>query len=99
MEVERELKPDLMLVYLPGIDRVSHFLWPNERPHEATLVLDAQMGDGESANVSFKVPPGGSSTNVIQDFTLTVMELEPQTVSTKRIGATEYVAKILLSRS
>ena len=40
IEVERELKPDLMLVYLPGIDRVSHFLWPSERPHQG----DPKMG-------------------------------------------------------
>lgn len=65
---------------------------------EATVVLEAQMGDGETAKVTFKVPPGGSSTNEFQDFTLTVMELQPQTVSTKRIEATDYVAKILVVR-
>jgi len=27
LEVERELRPDLMMVFLPGIDRVSHRLW------------------------------------------------------------------------
>ena len=44
LEVERELKPDLMLVYLPGIDRVSHFLWPNLRPErseDGDATLDA----------------------------------------------------------
>ena len=40
LEVERELKPDLMLVYLPGIDRVSHFLWPSDRPERS----DAKLG-------------------------------------------------------
>ena len=27
LSLERELEPDLMLVFLPGIDRVSHVLW------------------------------------------------------------------------
>jgi predicted AlkP superfamily phosphohydrolase/phosphomutase len=27
LEVERELRPDLLMVFLPGIDRVSHRLW------------------------------------------------------------------------
>ncbi len=27
LEIEAQERPDLMLVYLPGIDRLSHFLW------------------------------------------------------------------------
>ena len=27
LEVERDLRPELMMVFLPGIDRVSHRLW------------------------------------------------------------------------
>lgn len=27
LDVEAELRPDLLMVYLPGVDRVSHFLW------------------------------------------------------------------------
>ncbi|NRA02107.1 MAG: alkaline phosphatase family protein [Myxococcales bacterium] len=27
LEIERELRPDLLIVYLPGVDRVSHFLF------------------------------------------------------------------------
>jgi len=27
LEIDRELRPDLMMVFLPGIDRVSHRLW------------------------------------------------------------------------
>jgi hypothetical protein len=27
LEVESELRPDLLMVYLPGIDKVSHYLW------------------------------------------------------------------------
>ena len=66
---------------------------------EAIVVLEGQIGDEESSEVSFKVPPGGSSTNEFQDFKVTIMELEPQTVSTKRIEATEYVAKIVVVQS
>jgi len=29
LEVARERDPDLMMVYLPGVDRVSHLLWPS----------------------------------------------------------------------
>ncbi len=35
LAVEAELRPDLMLVFLPGIDRVSHRLWGNLEPEEA----------------------------------------------------------------
>jgi len=32
--VEREFHPDLAMVFLPGIDRVSHWLWGNLEPDE-----------------------------------------------------------------
>ncbi len=32
LEVEREIAPGLLLVFLPGIDRVSHWLWGNFEP-------------------------------------------------------------------
>ena len=34
LEVEAELRPDLMMVFLPGIDRVSHRLWASVEPPE-----------------------------------------------------------------
>lgn len=34
LEVERGLAPDVMLVFLPGIDRVSHHLWGMLEPEE-----------------------------------------------------------------
>ncbi len=30
LEIQSETRPDLMLVYLPGIDRSSHLIWPRE---------------------------------------------------------------------
>lgn len=35
LEVEAEVAPDLMLVFLPGIDRVSHVLWAAIEPPDA----------------------------------------------------------------
>ncbi len=34
-EIERELRPDLMMVYWHGVDRISHFLWSAMEPPEA----------------------------------------------------------------
>lgn len=35
LAVEAELEPDLLMVYLPGIDRVSHYLWVDRLPHDS----------------------------------------------------------------
>jgi hypothetical protein len=35
LAVEAEIHPDLMLVFLPGIDRISHFLWACVEPESA----------------------------------------------------------------
>ena len=35
LAIEEELRPDLMLVYLPGIDRISHILWYSVEPVES----------------------------------------------------------------
>lgn len=35
MAVDRELRPDLLMVFLPGIDRVSHRLWFGVEPDSA----------------------------------------------------------------
>lgn len=41
LEVEAELRPDLMMVFLPGIDRVSHRLWGSvETPERYAKPLD-----------------------------------------------------------
>lgn len=36
LDIEQELEPDLMMVLLPGIDKVSHFLWGALEPDEQT---------------------------------------------------------------
>jgi predicted AlkP superfamily phosphohydrolase/phosphomutase len=35
LAIEREIHPDVMMVFLPGIDRVSHMLWATVEPEEA----------------------------------------------------------------
>lgn len=35
LQIEDDSSPDLLMVLLPGIDRVSHFLWRNVEPPEA----------------------------------------------------------------
>ncbi len=35
LAVEQELRPDLLMVFLPGIDRVSHHLWAGMEPPSA----------------------------------------------------------------
>jgi hypothetical protein len=35
LEIDREIHPDLLLVYLPGLDRVSHLLWYSVDPKGA----------------------------------------------------------------
>ena len=32
LEVERELEPDLLMLFLPGIDRISHVIWAGVEP-------------------------------------------------------------------
>jgi predicted AlkP superfamily pyrophosphatase or phosphodiesterase len=34
LAIEREVRPDLLMVLLPGVDRVSHHLWGNVEPAE-----------------------------------------------------------------
>jgi predicted AlkP superfamily phosphohydrolase/phosphomutase len=34
LDIEREVRPDLLMVLLPGVDRVSHHLWGNVEPAE-----------------------------------------------------------------
>jgi len=34
LEVQRQIAPDVMMVFLPGIDRISHWLWGNVEPDE-----------------------------------------------------------------
>ena len=34
LDIQKKVKPDLLMVFLPGIDRVSHFLWGTLEPPE-----------------------------------------------------------------
>ncbi len=43
LEIERDLNPDLLMVYLPGIDRVSHFLWGAIEPSPLYPELTAKQ--------------------------------------------------------
>ena len=50
LEVEAELRPDLMMVFLPGIDRVSHRLWGSiEAPEHYEQPLDMSPLQREAA--------------------------------------------------
>ena len=50
LEVEAELRPDLMMVFLPGIDRVSHRLWGAiEKPERYAKPLDMSALQREAA--------------------------------------------------
>jgi len=48
LEIQAALEPDLLLVYLPGVDRVSHFLWSCRGPQaeipEALRSPPAELG-------------------------------------------------------
>ena len=35
LEIQKDFKPDVMMVFMPGIDRVSHWLWGNLEPASA----------------------------------------------------------------
>ncbi|MCP4038525.1 MAG: hypothetical protein GY733_16415 [bacterium] len=52
-EIEREIRPDLAMVLLPGIDRISHFLWGVVEPAhlypEALRPSPAERAGGKQA--------------------------------------------------
>ena len=53
LEVERELRPDLLMVFLPGIDRVSHFLWgaiepPSKYPEWQRMSEEVRASSAEA---------------------------------------------------
>lgn len=55
LEVERELRPDLMLVFLAGIDRVSHILWGALEPPESyPEALRMTQGEREVAAAALR---------------------------------------------
>lgn len=66
---------------------------------EAIVVFEARTG-GRETELTFKVPPGGPGTKaeqVFDRFTITIVGLEPQTDSTKKIDASDYVATVVVT--
>ncbi len=57
LEIEREIRPDVMMVLLPGIDRVSHFLWgtlePAEKYPEPLRPNPRERAGGKAALLSY----------------------------------------------
>ena len=49
LELEEALHPDIMMVLLQGIDRVSHSLWGTLRPETAPGLTEAQRQSGAEA--------------------------------------------------
>ena len=65
---------------------------------EAVVVLALESAAGKKTLVELAVPPGGSSpAAAFEAFRVTVVELEPQTESTRSIDPSGYVATVRLS--
>ena len=62
-------------------------------PGEARLVVRAELGS-RRVELLFKVPPGGSDTQTVDRFKVTVTSLEPQTEAERRIEVSDYVATL-----
>jgi hypothetical protein len=63
---------------------------------EAHVVFDVERG-AESAELTFKVPPGGSDERELDGVTITLVTLEPETNSTEKIEAADYVATVAVT--
>ncbi len=66
---------------------------------EAVVVFVARLG-GEHSELTFKVPPGGpgrKDEQALDRFTITIVELEPETDSTTKIDASDYVATVVVT--
>ena len=62
---------------------------------EAVLVFEALIS-GERVDLTFKVPPGGGDAQNVENLTITILELKPETESGKRIEPSSYVAKLVV---
>ena len=63
---------------------------------EAVVVFVARVG-GEDSELIFKVPPGGKDEQAFGAFTIAIVELEPETNSTTKIDASDYVANVVVT--
>jgi hypothetical protein len=67
---------------------------------EALVQLALRSGSGESVVIELTVPPGGSSaTKSFGAFLITIIELDPQKISTQEIDPSAYVATIKIVRA
>ena len=63
---------------------------------EAVVVFVARVG-GEDSELTFKVPPRSKDEQAFGRFTIAIVELEPETDSTKKIDASDYVAAVVVT--
>jgi hypothetical protein len=63
---------------------------------EAHVVLDAERA-GETTELTLKIPPGGQDQQSLEELTITITSLEPQTDSTRRIQASDYIATVVVT--
>ena len=65
---------------------------------EAVVVLALESAAGKKTLVELAVPPGGASlAATFETLRVTVVELQPQTESTKSIDPSSYVATVRLT--
>ena len=62
---------------------------------EATVVLVVMAG-GEATKLTFKVPPGGSDEQRVEDYRVTILKLDPEVESGKVIEPSSYIAEIVV---
>ncbi|HSF15005.1 MAG TPA: hypothetical protein VLK65_05590 [Vicinamibacteria bacterium] len=68
------------------------------RAGEALTRFSVETEDGKSEPLDFKVPPGGSDSARFRNILITIVELNPQAESGKRIDPSDYEAKVTVSR-
>lgn len=69
------------------------------RAGEAVVRLSVEAGAGQNEPLQLKVPPAGSDSARFRDLLITILELNPQTESGKRIDPSAYEARVRVSRA
>ena len=65
---------------------------------EATVVLEATH-NGHKTELTFKVPPGNQAEQTLDNISIKIIQLEPETDSTKKINPTDYTATITITQN
>ena len=65
---------------------------------EAVAIFRAETSDGASADLTFEVQPGGSAQQPFEGYTITVVSVDPQTHSKRRIQPEDYIVRVLVER-